>query len=544
LVAGSPHLRAVGFALVSFVASLASAQVTVSEPPDFANIGSGTATVLGPGTNTFSGVVTTPTDPQDRFRVTVPTDTELSSAVLTLDTSRGFMGFAVFNAGSTLMASGSFAGTPLGAGTYDVVVAADFAIGNTWSIDFEVVATCTTAADCDDGNECTDDVCRAGTCAFPPSGTDKACGDGADTPCTDPDTCDGAGACGDNHAPMGTSCGDRGIDCLEEDTCDGEGTCIDNGFSELGVACGDAVDDACTDPDSCDGAGTCLPNHADVGAACGDQGVDCFVDDACDGAGICVDAGFADVGTACGDGVDDLCTDPDSCDGAGVCLVNHAPPGAPCGDQGIECVNDDACDGAGLCMDMGFVAAGTACGDDTDDVCTDPDSCDGGGTCAPNHAENGTVCEAGEFCRSDDRCSLGICREGLSEPCERGEACDEEADTCVSLCGNGDRDPGEECDTGDANSDTEPDACRTDCTTARCGDGVVDRNEDCDGSEGCSDRCRFPDGGVDADAGPGGGTPSDGGGGCRTAPAPVPPLGLLLGALGLGLLGARRRRRR
>ena len=47
-------------------------------------------------------------------------------------------------------------------------------------------------------------------------------------------------------------------------------------------------------------------------------------------------------------------------------------------------------------------------------------------------------------------------------------------------CGDGIQQGAEECDNGTQNSDTQPDACRTDCTSARCGDGALDSGEGCD----------------------------------------------------------------
>jgi hypothetical protein len=66
--------------------------------------------------------------------------------------------------------------------------------------------------------------------------------------------------------------------------------------------------------------------------------------------------------------------------------------------------------------------------------------------------------------------------------------------TCEPVCGDGALQTGEECDDGPANSDTLPDACRTDCTSARCGDGVVDSGEACDGSDdtACPGACVEP----------------------------------------------------
>ncbi len=54
-----------------------------------------------------------------------------------------------------------------------------------------------------------------------------SCGDGSDTDCSDPDTCDGAGSCQNSDAAVGTSCGAG--DC---DGCDGAGGCgLDSAYS-------------------------------------------------------------------------------------------------------------------------------------------------------------------------------------------------------------------------------------------------------------------------------------------------------------------------
>jgi len=107
--------------------------------------------------------------------------------------------------------------------------------------------------ECDDGNSLDGDCCSA-RCEFEPQGS--ACGDPADTECTDPDTCDGAGTCDGNHAASGDPCGDQGIECVEDDECDGAGNCTDNGFASLSTPC-EADGDVCTN-DHCDGAGSCV----------------------------------------------------------------------------------------------------------------------------------------------------------------------------------------------------------------------------------------------------------------------------------------------
>lgn len=68
------------------------------------------------------------------------------------------------------------------------------------------------------------------------------------------------------------------------------------------------------------------------------------------------------------------------------------------------------------------------------------------------------------------------------------------SETPTAICGNGVLEAGEECDDGVGNSDTDPDACRTDCTSPECGDGVVDSGEICDdgnfvSQDGCESDC-------------------------------------------------------
>jgi MYXO-CTERM domain-containing protein len=491
----------------SFVTSAPAKALTVTEPPDHSNTLPGTTHVIEAGTNTISGRLQTPSDGQDNFRVTVPADHRLETVTLSLNTGGGFSGFVTWNTSETRMSSGSFTtGLPAGPGTYQLQVVANFAVGNNWSLTFTVVRTCSSSTQCADGVECTQDICSGGVCSNPPR--------------------------------------------------------------SAGAPCGSSADTACTAPDTCNGAGSCLPNHAVAGAACGDQGVACTVDDACDGSGSCVDNGFEAVGAACGDATDDACTDPDSCDGSGACLPNHAGAGAACGDQGVACTVDDACDGSGSCVDNGFEAAGTACGDATDDVCTDPDSCDGSGACLTNHAALGTSCEAGTFCTSGDGCMEGACVEGSAMTCAADEKCDEDGDMCFAACGDGVMDEGEGCDDGDANSDTEADACRSDCTLPSCGDGVTDDGEACDdgGPTGeCTSECELVevdagvpeddaglpagDAAISADAGTGsadGGTEPDSDDGCSCRVAATGPRSSRAPWLfaGLALVAFVRRRRR
>ena len=160
---------------------------------------------------------------------------------------------------------------------------------------------CTTAVDCDDGNECTQDSCAASVC------NNQPVADG--TPCVDDSVfCNGAEIC------QGGVCSHPGDPCPGPD---GDGDCAE----------------------SCDeDSDTCLAADPE-GAAC-DDGQWCTLSDAC-GAGVC-------------SGTDRDCNDGDECtlDGCNeaedACDHEIQPnPGAegPAGDATCGNGIDDDCDG-------------------------------------------------------------------------------------------------------------------------------------------------------------------------------------------------------
>jgi hypothetical protein len=61
---------------------------------------------------------------------------------------------------------------------------------------------------CDDGNDCTVDICDADECRHPPAEAGALCGSGRDDECTAPDSCDGQGECLPNDAANGNECSD------------------------------------------------------------------------------------------------------------------------------------------------------------------------------------------------------------------------------------------------------------------------------------------------------------------------------------------------
>jgi len=138
------HLRA--FVTAFFITALFLAAfvprvsaINVSEPPDFSNTSPGTTYTLSSGNNTFSGTVTTPSDSQDHFQVTVPAGLQINSVSKTV-TGGGFSGFVSFN-NETISGTGTanFTGQfatpyPLPAGTYQAYASADFSTGSSWSV--------------------------------------------------------------------------------------------------------------------------------------------------------------------------------------------------------------------------------------------------------------------------------------------------------------------------------------------------------------------------------------------------------------------------
>lgn len=214
---------------------------------------------------------------------------------------------------------------------------------------------------CDDANPCTADSCDPETgCSVAAHPLGFACADDG-VICTS-DQCDGAGTCTHPAGNAGAQCRPDAGACDVAETCDGtNSTCPADGFEGSGTPCGNPINDACTDPDTCNGAGACQANHATAGTSCPDDGLVCTADQ-CDGGGSCLhpagnagtecraDTGQCDVAEQCdgssatcpadgfeasGTGCNDssVCTQTDQCDGSGSCA----------GSNPLACDDGDAC---------------------------------------------------------------------------------------------------------------------------------------------------------------------------------------------------------
>ena len=115
----------------------------------------------------------------------------------------------------------------------------------------------------------------------------------------------------------------------------------------FGTACGDPADTTCTNPDTCDGTGNCVPNNDDEeGNFCEADGDVCTRDRCV--SGVCAFVQFEDNGSPCDDGQDNCSPGQDICL-AGACLGGGtdpcaAPPGGFCLELeqvGPSCPNGD-----------------------------------------------------------------------------------------------------------------------------------------------------------------------------------------------------------
>jgi hypothetical protein len=157
-------------------------------------------------------------------------------------------------------------------------------------------------------NECEACVPEISTTSWSPRLEGTLCGDPGTNECDNHDACDGAGTCEENFKTNGTVCTDDGAECTD-DIC-WWGVCS-HPPKPLGTACGDGSETECDKPDTCDGYGACLVNYEPVTTPCGDpDDSQCDHPDYCDGAGEC-DPKLEPDGTPCDDG--DICTGGDQC---------------------------------------------------------------------------------------------------------------------------------------------------------------------------------------------------------------------------------------
>ena len=333
-------------------------------------------------------------------------------------------------------------------------------------------------APCNDGNVCTvDDQCALGSCV---AGSVLSCDDG--NSCTD-DSCDLVAGC--VHAAKEGPCDDGNL-CTTGDHCV-DGACLFDAMQQ----CNDA--NPCTD-DSCLPETGCIHHFNSI--SCNDDNA-CTTGDKCTG-GVCAGPGSLNCDDA------NPCTD-DSCDLVAGCL--HTVNQAPCND-GNPCTIGDACFN-GLCQGN----QGLDCGDGN--PCTD-DSCDPATGCT--HAHNNSPCNDGNLCTTQDLCKQGLCAGATPPDCNDGNPCTN--DVCQPDTGCTHEPNAAPCN--DNNECTVDDKCvgglcqgtgslecddLNPCTKDLCLPDGGCQHQDTDGPCSDADSCTLSDSCVDGECAPG--TPLD-----------------------------------
>jgi len=389
------------------------------------------------------------------------------------------------------------------------------------------VEPCTSSADCDDEDPCTQDMCFGDNCVHAPgcddhnpctadtcdnsSGTPECTYDAADAngePCDDGNTCTTGDFCADGQCLPGTPLGcDDGNPC-SEDYCDEYESC-----SHHVIDCSDDL--ACTDdfcladeaepcqhrPRACQEGYRCVEPYGQCiqNISCTDAST-CPVDDPCRPPqcieGLCTPVDFdcddhnectsdecrvrADDGTAtCVNSFQDYqsCDDDDACTQSDRCIGGECKPGSPtrCND-GDECTVD-SCDGStGECTYTavgcpdGMTCRAGECWPVSDPACGGPGDCDDASACTHDFCDDG-VCTHRLMCDDSNPCTTEQCDEtGGSPECtstpDPGADCDDN-----DLCTTNDK-----CnDTGECAGDPEG-----------CDDGNACSVDSCSSSRGCS----------------------------------------------------------
>ena len=303
---------------------------------------------------------------------------------------------------------------------------------------------CSSNLDCDDGEDCTLDLCIDGHCVHQDLVDDSSCDDGLF--CTINDTC------------LGGHC---------------EGT---------KRSCGDFTD-ICNRPICNDHADQCQKIPIADDTVC-DDGLFCTVNESCQ-AGECTNGQPRDCsanGHSCVDGV---------CDEIGDrCVGDPLPANTPCDDQQF-CTITDSCDGAGNC-----VGEQRSC-DHLDGACTKGYCDEHSTTCIASPANEAEACDDGSACSDPDFCQNGICTGALMDEDFDG-VCDPN-DLCNGDNNSGDTDADGTCNNIDTDDDNDrwfdeiELSCNTDPQSVESfptdgdGDGVCDFLDDCEGDDARGD---------------------------------------------------------
>jgi hypothetical protein len=262
------------------------------------------------------------------------------------------------------------------------------------------------------------------------------CGDGSDTECTNPDTCDSTGHCNPNNAGTNVKCGITTGVCNPQSYCDGNGAC--NDAPNTGLLCQAAT--ACSFAGLCDSTGKCSAIPYGLGTTCDNHSIgECENHSTCDGNGTCIPGNFKNPGTLCGQQPSDKCL-------AMQCNENHACVQVPL--SGNSCGETKDCSAkqckSGACVDVS-TNEGNVCSQTNDKcttkycqngscslanasvVCQDDDNkcklksfCNGEGVCQNKYQSESYVCGTGSGCLKEYTCDkVGICNANYYLPAEK-----------------------------------------------------------------------------------------------------------------------------
>ena len=282
---------------------------------------------------------------------------------------------------------------------------------------------CTTNEECNDGNECTEDLCVEGVCQNNPYPDNTPCTGGiccggiCTVPvCTTNADCDDGEPCTTDECMFPTSCG----------------AVCENTWPACGIAdgcCGPTCTPA-TDPDcfGCDNDGTC-----ELGEDCHNCPNDCISG----GGGGCPDG-------ICDPDIGEDCNNcPEDCNSR----TTGAPSGRFCCGDDVDCTDARCqvepymcgpsppvyCCGDGVCEGAeNVVNCAVDCG------CTSPADCDDSNECTIDDCVDG-ACENTPVA-DDTPCTGGICCGGSCDPvvCSSAADCDDSEACTIDTCYNGD----------------------------------------------------------------------------------------------------------
>lgn len=293
---------------------------------------------------------------------------------------------------------------------------------------------CMTDAECDDGIDCTTDLCAGSTCEH--TADDAACTLGMGGSCIEGFGCQYEG-CSPTTCVAGP---------CETARCDGA-TCV------LEPACGDG-EECC--------AGECVPAGCEDGNVCTDDACGASGCEHTDNTAVCDDSMFCNGADRCSDGI---CSEHagDPCGGSSVCdesassctgcLTDADCPGDVTGPWG-------SCSYASTCSE-----SGTRQRTITSYMCVD-------GVCDPSSSTDTGSCSrstGGDSCGSTSFGSWGGCG-GYSGPC--GESGTRTRTRTDRVCRSGTCRSEASDDTGSCSRDTDGDTCDTTDTSpwSVCGD--------------------------------------------------------------------------